>query len=258
MSTRSRALSPSSRSGRRSSAIQEVFSVSSNSYADRRVTVALAGLVAVLSTIVVLAVSGAQETHADSNHGHGSVTASAQTSRQLALHDGMRSLWEQHVEWTRLAIVSFAGDLPDLPSTEARLLRNQVDIGNAIKPYYGRAAGNKLTKLLKQHITGAVDVLVAAKAGDATKLATAKTAWYANAREISDFLSAANRDNWPRATVRAMMKTHLDQTLNEAVAQLTGRYAASVREYDAVEHHIIGMADTLTNGIVKQFPNRFR
>jgi hypothetical protein len=232
--------------------------MNSSSYAGRRVTLALAGLLAVVSMIVVLAISGTHESHADTNHDHTGAAASAQTSKQLALHDGMRSLWEQHVAWTRLAIVSFAGGLPDLPNTEARLLRNQVDIGNAIKPYYGRAAGNTLTKLLKQHITGAVDVLVAAKAGDKTKLAKAKTAWYANGREISDFLSAANPHSWPRRAVRAMMKTHLDQTLNEAVDQLTGQYAAGVREYDAIEHHIIGMADTLATGIIKQFPARFR
>jgi hypothetical protein len=232
--------------------------MNTDSSASRRVTLALAGLVAVVSMTVVLAISGTHEGHADTNHSHGSATAPAQTRKQLALHDGMRSLWEQHVAWTRLAIVSFAGDLPDLPATEARLLRNQVDIGNAIKPYYGRAAGNQLTKLLKHHITGAVDVLVAAKAGDDAKLATAKTAWYANGKEISDFLSAANRHNWPRTAVRAMMKTHLDQTMNEAVDQLTGHYAAGVREYDAIERHIIGMADTLANGIIKQFPARFR
>ena len=78
----------------------------------------------------------------------------------------MRKLWEDHITWTRLAIVSFAGGLPDLQATEARLLANQVDIGNAIKPYYGRTAGNRLTALLKEHILGAVALLQAAKSGD--------------------------------------------------------------------------------------------
>ena len=226
-------------------------------HASRRVTVTLAGLAAVVSMVVVLTVSDTNETHADGDHAH-SAAAPAQTSKQLALHDGMRSLWEQHVAWTRMAIVSFAGDLPDLDDTTARLLRNQTHIGNAIKPYYGNAAGNELTRLLKEHITGAVDLLVAAKAGDKAKLATAKAAWYANGREVSDFLSAANPDNWPRAVVRSMMRKHLDQTLDEAVDQLTGRYAAGIREYDAIERHMIKMADTLSSGIVKQFPARFR
>jgi hypothetical protein len=103
-----------------------------------------------------------------------------------------------------------------------------------------------------------VAILEAAKAGDTAKLAHAKVAWYANANQISDFLSAANPRNWPDASVRAMMKTHLDQTLSEAVDQLTGHYRAGIREYDAIERHIIEMADTLSSGIVKQFPSRFR
>jgi hypothetical protein len=233
--------------------------MNSNTYAAGRVTMALAGLIATASMIVVLAISGTGDSHAatDHQHNHGAV-ASAQTGKQLAFHDGMRKLWEQHVTWTRLAIVSFAGNLPDLPFTEQRLLANQTDIGNAIKPFYGQAAGDQLTKLLKAHITGAVAILEAAKAGDTSKLAHAKAAWYANANQISDFLSSANPRNWPDAAVRAMMKTHLDQTLSEAVDQLTGHYRAGIREYDAIERHIIEMADTLSSGIVKQFPSRFR
>ena len=222
-------------------------------HAGRRVALALALL---LASAGALAMSEPATAHAgghDSDH-----AATAGSAKQATLHDGMRKLWEQHVAWTRLTIVSFAANTPELPATQARLLRNQTDIGNAIKPYYGRAAGNQLTTLLREHITGAVVVLQAAKAGDTAALAAAKDAWYVNGREIADFLNAANPRNWPRATLRSMMRTHLDQTIQEAVAQLTGDYAASVRTYDEIEDHILTMADTLSSGIVAQFPRRFR
>jgi len=222
-------------------------------HAGRRVALALAVL---LASAGALAMSEPATGHAgshDSDH-----AATAGSTRQATLHDGMRELWEQHVAWTRLTIVSFAANTPELPATQARLLRNQTDIGKAIKPYYGRAAGNQLTTLLREHITGAVVVLQAAKAGDTAALAAAKDAWYANGREIADFLNAANPRNWPRATLRSMMRTHLDQTIQEAVAQLTGDYAASVRTYDEIEDHILTMADALSSGIVAQFPRRFR
>jgi hypothetical protein len=141
--------------------------MSSNPTAGRRMTLSLAGLIAVASTTLLLAVSGTHEGHADTGHSHtDAVAVSAKTNaKQAAFHDATRKLWEDHVTWTRLAIISLAHDLPDLPATQARLLRNQVDIGNAIKPYYGRAAGNQLTALLKEHIVGAVALLQAAKAG---------------------------------------------------------------------------------------------
>jgi hypothetical protein len=141
---------------------------------------------------------------------------------------------------------------------EERLLDNQVDIGNAIKPFYGKAAGNKLTALLKQHILGAVDLAVAAKAGDQTKVAQASAAWNANGRQIADFLHSANPKHWPTKAMRKMMQVHLDQTLKEAVDRLNGRHAAEVRDYDAVHAHILEMADMLSEGIVEQFPARCR
>jgi hypothetical protein len=178
--------------------------------------------------------------------------------KQLAFHDGMRKLWEDHVTWTRLAIVSFAADLPDLPATEARLLRNQTDIGNAVKPYYGKKAGNQLTALLRQHILGAVALLQAAKAGDQAQIEQASDAWYANAKQIADFLHRANPHNWPRADLRSMMKIHLDQTLDEATHRLTGDFGADIRDYEHIHRHILEMADMLSDGIMAQFPHRFR
>ena len=216
-----------------------------------------------LAAIVALAIAGAAfagtsgaHTHAAAAHDHGGATAL--NTRQAAFHDGMRKLWEDHVTWTRLAIVSFAGDLPDLPATENRLLQNQTDIGNAIKPYYGRAAGNRLTGLLREHILGAVALLQAAKAGDEAQIAAASNAWYANGNQLADFLTAANPRSWSRSRTRAIMKEHLDQTLKEAQDRLTGKFAADVRDYDAVHSHILEMADTLSAGIMRQFPQHFR
>src|SRR5262245_8661468 len=88
------------------------------------------------------------------------------TPQRLAFHDDMRKLWEDHITWTRLFIVSFAAGLPDTDPTAQRLLQNQTDLGNAIKPFYGDAAGNQLTALLHDHILIAADLLTAAKAGD--------------------------------------------------------------------------------------------
>ena len=55
-----------------------------------------------------------------------------------------------------------------------------------------------------------------------------------------------------------MMKAHLDETLQEAVDRLNGRFAADIRDYEAVHRHILEMADQLSAGIVAQFPGRFR
>jgi hypothetical protein len=177
--------------------------------------------------------------------------------RAVALRENMRKLWEDHITWTRLTIVSFDADLPDLQATLGRLLRNQTDIGNAIKPYYGSKAGKQLTALLRSHILIAADVLDAAKKGDADALASAQQRWNANAEDIARFLTHANRRNWPLSMTRKMMRTHLKLTTDEAVAHLQGHFDADIAAYDAVHREILQMADMLSSGIVKQFPGRF-
>jgi hypothetical protein len=179
------------------------------------------------------------------------------TASKRAFHDDMRRLWSDHVTWTRLFIVSFAADLPDLQPTTDRLLRNQTDIGDAIEPFYGNAAGEQLSTLLEEHILTAAELLEAAKAGDAAAFEEARQAWYANAREIVAFLHDANPRHWPRAELRTMMRSHLDLTLEEASDQLEGDYAGSVAIFDEIETEILDMADMLSSGIVAQFPNRF-
>ena len=179
------------------------------------------------------------------------------TAAQVAFHDQMRKLWEDHVTWTRLAIVTFADGSQGFGATATRLLQNQTDIGNAIAPFYGASAGQELSALLHTHITLAVALLQDAKAANTTAFAADKASWYDNANQIADFLSAANPRFWPDDVMRAFMKEHLDQTLAEAVDELSGNYTASINDYEAIHLHILALADLLSSGIMHQFPSKF-
>jgi hypothetical protein len=174
----------------------------------------------------------------------------------VVFHQDMRKLWEDHVTWTRLFIVSAIAELPDLDATAGRLLQNQADIGDAIAAFYGGDAGAQLTALLRDHILIAGELVTAAKTGDNTAVSTQSERWYANSDEIAGFLAAAN-PAWPVDTLRQMMRTHLDQTLAEATARLQGDWSADIAEYDRIHLHILDMADALADGIVGQFPDRF-
>jgi len=224
----------------------------------RAVPLTFAVLIAVLAGLLTFTLQRGSA-HAAGSHGqlHGNRTG-LPTAAKVAFHDQMRKLWEDHVTWTRLAIVTFADGSQGFNATAARLLQNQSDIGDAFAPFYGVAAGQQLSALLHDHITIAVELLQDAKAGDTQAFADAKARWYENANQIADFLSAQNPRFWPDATMRAAMKEHLDQTLAEAVDELGGNYAASVTDYEAIHLHILAMADLLSSGIMHQFPGRFR
>ena len=177
------------------------------------------------------------------------------TSRE-PVRIALRKLWSDHVIWTRQYIVAAVAGTPDAEAAAVRLLTNQEDIGAAFVPYYGQAGGDRLTELLKQHILIAVDLVAAAKAGDQQAFATHDARWTANIGELATFLSGAN-PNWPEKDVFDFMALHLKLTKDETVARITSDWAADARAFDDIFTEIMVVADTLHDGLVAQFPDRF-
>jgi hypothetical protein len=235
---------------------------STNAY--RLIPLALTMLIALVATLAALAISGGREAAAHDHSTHHATArstadrATAISATELALRLEMRRLWHEHAEWTRLAIVSLTTDAPDTKTTVARPLRNQTDIGNAVKPFYGAAAGRQLTALLREHILIAADLIAAARNSDQSAIASQQARWNENADRIAAFLSSANPRSWTPAATKSMMRAHLGLTTDEVVARVQRRWAAEVRAYDRVERQIRHMADMLSDGLVAQFPGRFR
>jgi hypothetical protein len=235
-----------------------------NTRTHRPIPLTLTMLIALFSALVALAVAGGHDAAAHDNTSHEATTHAtaadnaARISRsEFALRQEMRRLWEDHITWTRLAVISLTTDSPDTEATVGRLLKNQTDIGDAVKPFYGEAAGNELTRQLRLHILIAADVVAAARAGDEAELADAQARWLANADDIAAVLNSVNPKHWELATMKAEMRKHLDLTTQEAVARLQGDWSADVAAYDQIHEHILHMSDLLSNGLVKQFPHRF-
>lgn len=180
----------------------------------------------------------------------------AEPSAAAKLREDMRKLWTDHVIWTREYIVAAIDGTPDVNAAATRLMKNQDDIGVAVGTYYGQAAGNALTALLKEHITIAVDLVAAAKRNDQSRYDAADRRWKSNGGDIAKFLSKAN-PHWPEETLADMMSMHLATTTKEVSARLKRDWEADVAAFDEVYLHILRMSDALSGGIVKQFPNRF-
>jgi hypothetical protein len=206
----------------------------------------------------VFSLSGCGQTGTSSKASLDTKSASqgGMSSAAVNLRQDMRKLWTDHVVWTRDYIIAAVANQPDQKAAADRLMKNQEDIGNAVAGYYGAAAGDTLTSLLKEHISIAVDLINAAKAGDNAGQKQANDKWQQNAESIADFLSKAN-PNWPRATLVDLMKMHLSTTTNEVVARLHKDWDGDAKAFDEVYAHILKMSDALSDGIIKQFPEKF-
>ncbi|WP_337100705.1 glycosyltransferase [Paenibacillus sp. YIM B09110] len=173
------------------------------------------------------------------------------------LKQELRELWIDHVVWTRLYIVSTLAGVGDQEQVLARLLRNQKDIGDAFKPYYGEAAGTKLTELLTEHIVLAGKLLDALKSGKSEEAAAYNKQWYQNADDIAKFLSAAN-PNWSYKEMKDDLDTHLKLLTEDISARMNKDWNASVAAFDKGENHMAMFGDKLVAGVVKQFPAKFK
>ena len=206
-------------------------------------------VIAVLALLVAVALPVQAMEHEKSGKMHLSQSA-------VDLRMAMRQLWEEHIVYTRNFIISTLGGLEDAGKIAERLLRNQDDIGNAIKPIYGEEAGKKLSALLRDHILIAADIVTAAKAGNNDGVAAGQKRWTANADDIAVFLSGAN-PHWPQQTLKDMLYKHLAYTTTEVVSRLKKDWPADIDAYDKGHEHMLMFADVLTDGIVKQFPKKF-
>ncbi|WP_238177708.1 hypothetical protein [Paenibacillus contaminans] len=173
------------------------------------------------------------------------------------LNQTFRTLWEQHVAWTRMLIISIASGLPDEAAVTERLLRNAPDMAAVFRRYYGGRVASEFNRLFTEHLVLAAQLVKAAKAGNSKAVAEAERKWYANADEIAAFLSRIN-PNWPKPVLQKMLHEHLRLTKAEAVQRLSQNYKADIATYDQIEKQALEMADAFTEGIVKQFPHKFK
>lgn len=176
---------------------------------------------------------------------------------QVQLYLAMRKLMGDHMHWTFATVDAFFHEPDEVNAKLTRLLQNQSDIGNAIKPYYGNAAGDELSTLLHAHINGYVPLLTDLKAGDSAKATTDFNAILANGVQIGKFLEAANPKNWPAPAVENMFTVHNQQTEKYALDLFKGDYTAAITDFETALTHMLDMADTLSAGIIAQFPNDF-
>jgi len=179
------------------------------------------------------------------------------TQKEVEFKNNFRRLWIDHVVWTSNYITSATtAGAEDQKEVLSRLLRNQEDIGNAVKPVYGEDAGNKLTDLLKEHIVIAGKIVDAAKNANNELVDQLNKEWYRNADDIAAFLVSTN-SNLKNEDIKNMMYIHLELVTDDLIASLEKQWDKRINAIDEGITHIILMADAISEGIVKQFPEKF-
>jgi hypothetical protein len=205
------------------------------------------------------------------------------SKEELSLRPALRQLWSDQVFFSRryliealsgrpvseLLVNALGGAVPPIATAPGvrdlvphfgpgdaaaiRLLENVEAMGAAIAPYFGEKSGSDLTHLLRAHILIAVELLSAARSGHISKFNSEDERWTANADQIADLLSSLN-EFWPREELARRLHLLLQLTKDEAVARVTGDVDGDLRTFDRIYSEAMGIADSLTEGLVRRFP----
>ncbi len=178
------------------------------------------------------------------------------STNQVDLLENMNLVWQQHIMWTRMLLISIAENLGDLKATQTRLLQNPKDIANIFRKYYGNNIANMIEALITQHLEIGEKLIVALKNNNQQLATDLNNQWYRNADEIAKAFSNIN-PFYPEEQVRQMFYEHLKLTSDEVAARLKKDYTADINAFDMVQAEILKMSNFFVNGIVMQFPSLF-
>lgn len=176
--------------------------------------------------------------------------------KKMVLSNRMRLVWEQHVYWTRILLISIAERLKDQNDVTKRLLQNPKDIADVFATYYPASVVKSITNLLTQHLIIGGELITALRDQKTQEAEKLNQQWYANADQMAKAFSDIN-PHYAMGDLREMLYTHLKLTTQEVSMRLAGNYVADIESFNKVEKEALSMADYFTSGIIKQFPRKF-
>lgn len=210
----------------------------------------LAGLLA--APLLLLASVGAANSTATANP-----TAPADAVAVLKTKMALRDLWVEHVFWIRSYVLATdAGDEAQRKVAEAEVVANAKALAATVTPFYGQPAADGLLKLLAGHWVAVRDYNTAVVAHSQTGRDKAVQAITANAHEIAKFLSGAN-PYLPEDAVFGLLSAHGAHHVAQINQIAANDFRDEARTWQAMHNHMLVIADSITDAVAKQFPDRF-
>jgi hypothetical protein len=170
-------------------------------------------------------------------------------AEKVDLKAALRKLFSDHGIFTSFVIHSIVDGTEDVNDMVKRILQNQVDIGNQLKPIIGEEKAKRLTYLLLQHIELASDVMKAAKSESKNVLVINKMKLFDNSRKVAEFLTSLNPEKLPLQATKEMFDMHNQFVIDMTVARLSKEFAKEIRLFDAYFNELLEMSDSIYNAL---------
>lgn len=169
----------------------------------------------------------------------------------VMLSNEMRRLWQEHMLWTRMLILTMVDGLGGEDVATKRLLQNPGDLGRLFGRYFGEQTGNKIENLVADHLKIGKSLIQASIDKNTATAADLDRRWYENADAMANAF-AMSSPYYDRQTLQKMLYHHLGLTKQEVELRLAKNYQSDADNYQAIEQQAYNMADYFTQGIAQQ------
>lgn len=202
------------------------------------------------STLILITTLLTGSVSVDSEHDVTIIEQPTETELQLALRD----LWTGHVFWVRSVVMAtHYGDKAGAAAAEEQVVKNARSLADAVVPFYGEEAADKLFELLAGHYGGIKDYMKAEFADNKNGTRKASAAIVSNAEQISVFLSGAN-PYLPKDTLMSLLSAHGGHHMAQIGAIDKGDFQSEAGTWDAMLKHMYTISDAMASALTKQFP----
>jgi peptidoglycan hydrolase-like protein with peptidoglycan-binding domain len=185
-------------------------------------------------------------------------TMSMQASTKAAdLRVALNGLLREHVNLSLNVLRNAYDGSPQFTASADSLDKNTQDIATAVGSVYGQGAHDAVLKLWRNHIGFFANYTVGLKTNDAAKMQQAKLDLQQYSFDFATLMHGANPNYFDKAAVMTNANAHVTQLLASMDAYAKGDYATAYSLQREGDVHMGMVADYLSGGIVKQYPEKF-
>ena len=202
--------------------------------------------------VMILALAGLAgcdyESHAAGDANPASVAEMKQT---------FRDLWLGHIYWVQHAVLDSMKNSPaERDAVKKEVDANTKQVASMLIPFYGEAASQKFLSLLDINIDAVSEYSEATVAGNKNQQDAALARLASNSQDFGVFFSEVN-PFLKKDTVRGLIAAHGAHHVLQINQYKKKDYAHLDETWKMMREHVYVIADTLTEALVKQFPDKF-
>lgn len=179
------------------------------------------------------------------------------TEKELELNQYMRKLWADNTFWMRNYMISYMNNSSDLKDVTRRLLKNQDQIGRSVGLWYTEKVGQNVSKLLQENLISYGNLLKEMMDKNKNAAMGAEKKWDDDTEKFVKYLSSLNKE-WDQSVLSEHFKKYNQMNITQAMNKFKRKHVEEIESFDkAYSHAMYDLADYITNGIVKQNPDKF-